>query len=221
MSRLRSTAALTALATATYVVAACADTAPTQPTTSATSAAMHADMSSAHHGGTTGTTAGWDAGKTVTFFYSKPYFCQQPPASGATTSCELGADGQVAPRSGPIPILYVLVPLGFTPPAGTLQCPVAGNCVDHPSTIDLSRVFGAGSENALLPAHSHVIGDEPGASRANGGWWDVQVVGVTSASAWQRIADEKSLTTVRAVQQSGGATGDIPTNLDLFFNVRP
>lgn len=216
MKPLRSIALLITLAASTYAVAACADSTPTQPAASQ----VMSNMASAHGGGVTGTTAGWSAGSTVTFFYSKPFFCQQPPSSGATSSCELGADGITAPRSGPIPILYVLVPLGFTPPAGTIQCP-AGNCVDHPSTIDLSRVFGAGTENALLPAHSHMIGDEPGASRANGGWWDVEVVGVTTLEAWNEIVANKNLETVRAVQAAGSATGDIPTNLDLFFSVRP
>lgn len=223
MSLLRSLTGVVALAGITYLAAACADGGPTQPTRTLSPATMTADMAMGHMGGTTGTTAGWEDGKTVTLFYSKPFFCQQPPSSGATSSCELGADAQVAPRSGPIPTLYVVVPLFPGVDASTLQCPEAGNCVDHPSTIDLSRVFGAGTENAPLPPHSHVLGDEPGASQANGGWWDVEVVGVTSPTAWNAIVAGKSLATVRTLQhaENGGVTGDIPTNLYLFFNVRP
>jgi hypothetical protein len=84
-------------------------------------------------------------------------------------------------------------------------------------------VFGAGTENAALPPHSHVIGDEDGAAKANGGWWEVEVIGVTSPASWQQIVNGKSLETVRALQATNGSgvTGDIPTNLDLFFNVRP
>ena len=220
MKTFRSIALLSTLAATGYAVAACADNSPTQPAAHVMAGGAMSDMSSGHDGGVTGTTAGWSAGQTVTFFYSKPFFCQQPPSSGATSACELGADGTVAPRSGSIPVLYVLVPLGFTPPASTLQC-AAGNCVDHPRTIDLSRVFGAGTENALLPAHSHVIGDEPNASRANGGWWDVNVIGVTTLAGWNQIVANKNLATVRALQAANSATGDIPTNLDLFFSTRP
>lgn len=163
-----------------------------------------------------GSTDGWYDGRTVNFFYPKSYFCAEPPTSGATSGCEAGADAQKAPRAGSnIPTLYVMTPIGFTPPASTLQCPVAGNCVNHPHTIDLSRVLGAGTENAALPAHSHIV-DE-----AQGGWWDIEVVGVTDPAVWDQIVAGKSLATVRALQQAGvGITGDIPTNLYLFFNVQ-
>jgi hypothetical protein len=163
-----------------------------------------------------GTTQGWFNGKTVSFLYSRPYFCAQPPASAADSGCEVGADAQTAPISDPdIPELWVVVPLGFTPPQGTLQCPVAGNCINHPHDIDLSRVFGAGAQDVPLPAHSHVIDD------LQGGWWTTFVVGVTSQAAWDRIVAGKDLATVRALQQEGLATGDIPSNLFIFFNVLP
>lgn len=164
-----------------------------------------------------GTTLGWYNGRTVTFFYPKDYFCAEPPTSGATSNCELGAGAQVGPRpdKGSIPPLYVMVPLFAGAPASTLQCPDAGNCINHPSTIDLSRVFGAGSENAALPAHSHIV------DVAKGGWWDISVVGVTDLATWNQVVAGKSLDTVRALQSSGaGITGDIPTNLYLFFNVQ-
>ena len=162
-----------------------------------------------------GTTLGWYDGGTVTLQYEKAYYCDRTVASGATSGCEVGADSAVPPRSGPIPTLYVAVPLFTATHDLALQCPVAGSCIDHPSTIDLSRVFGDSTKNALLPAHSHVISDKAG------GWWDVTVVGITSQSAWDSLAAGKSLTTLQQLQKSGGATGNIPTNLDLFFNVQP
>lgn len=163
-----------------------------------------------------GTTKGWFNGKTVTFLYTRPYFCAQPPSSGADSGCEVGADAQTAPIGNPdIPELWVVVPLGFTPPEGTLQCPVAGNCINHPHNIDLSRVFGPGTEDVALPAHSHVIDD------LQGGWWKTFVVGVTSEDAWDRIVAGKDLATVRELQKEGLATGDIPSNLFVFFNVLP
>jgi hypothetical protein len=167
--------------------------------------------------GKVGTTQGWYDGRTVTLQYEKDYYCDKTVTSGATSGCELGADAKVPPRGGPIPELYVAVPL-FTPAAGVdlhLQCPVAGSCIDHPSTIDLSRIFGAGTQNALLPAHSHVI-DE-----VQGGWWDVTVVGIKTQAAWDALTAGKSLDALQSLQASGAATGDIPTNLDLFFNVKP
>jgi hypothetical protein len=163
-----------------------------------------------------GTTDGWYDGRTVKFFYPKSYFCAEPPTSGAASSCELGADAVVTPRPDHgIPTLYVMTPLGFTPPTSTLQCPTVGNCVNHPSTIDLSRVLGPGTENAALPAHSHIV------DVAKGGWWDIEVVGVTDLATWNQIVAGKSLDTVRHLQTIGaGITPDLPTNLFLFFNVQ-
>jgi hypothetical protein len=185
---------------------------------SALSPSAHAqqDAEATTSGATVGTTEGWFNGKTVTFVYTRPYSCDQPPTSGADSGCEVGADAQSAPISNPdVPELWVVVPLGFTPPEGTLQCPVAGDCIDHPHDIDLSWVFGAGAEDVPLPAHSHVIDD------LQGGWWKTFVVGVTTQAAWDRIVAGKDLATVRQLQQEGLATGDIPSNLFIFFNVLP
>lgn len=161
-----------------------------------------------------GTTPGWFDGETVTFFYHKDFFCKEPPASGATTDCEIGEEPQVRPRPGAnLPVLYVMTPLGFDP--GNLQCPTVGDCINHPSTIDASRVFGAGAENIPLPAHSHII-DE-----IQGNWWEIEVVGVTDPAVWAEIEAAKSLEKVRELQAAGqGITGDIPSNLFLFFSVR-
>ena len=168
----------------------------------------------AQDGAAIGTTAGWFKGKLVTFFYNKDFFCKEPPMSGAESDCELGEEPQVRPRTGNIPVLYVMTPIGFTP--SNLHCPNVGNCINHPSTIDLSRVFGPGTENAALPAHSHIV------DRAQGGWWELEVVGVTDPAVWAQVEAGKDLATVRTLQAAGeGITGDIPTNLFLFFNVRP
>jgi hypothetical protein len=162
-----------------------------------------------------GTTQGWLNGKTVTFLYTRNFVCNQPPASAAASGCEVGAAG-TAPIGNPrIPELWVLVPLGFTPPSSTLQCPVAGSCIAHPHDIDLSRVFGPGAADVPTPAHSHVIDD------LQGGWWESFVVGIKSQAAWDRIVAGKSLATVRELQAEDLATPDIPSNLFLFFDVLP
>jgi hypothetical protein len=164
-----------------------------------------------------GFTAGWLDGQTVQFFYIKDFFCQPPPASGAPSQCEVGEDGTVDPRPGPIPTLYVMTPLGFRPAEATLQCPIVGSCINHPSTIDLSRI--GGPADAPLPAHSHII------DVRHGDWWELEVIGVKSPTVWDQIVAGKSLATVRALQAADPSgdtiTDDIPTNAYLFFDVRP
>ncbi len=185
------------------------------PAQNADAATMHmSDMSApAPHG----FTAGWLKGKTVQFFYTKDFFCRQPPTSGAPSQCEVGADGTVDPRPGPIPTLYVMTPLGFRPDASTLHCPIVGSCIDHPSTIDLSRI--GGPADSPLPAHSHIV------DVRHGGWWELEVIGVKSQAEWDKIVAGKSLATVRALQAADPSgsmiTGDIRTNSYLFFDVRP
>jgi hypothetical protein len=169
-----------------------------------------------------GFTAGWFQGNTVQFFYHKPFFCRTPVEDGSpvgsTTGCEAGSDGTVDPRPGNIPILFVMTPIGFRPADATLQCPEVGHCINHPSTIDLSRLFGSGAANAPLPAHSHIV------DQVEGNWWELHVVGVKDPATWDQIVAGKSLATVRALQQADPAgakiTGDILTNVYLFFDVQ-
>ena len=186
---------------------------------SVSSTAAMSDMAQTTSSGhaKTGFTNGWYDGHTVRFFYSKNYFCQTPPASKASSNCEAGADYTQTPASTFDP-LYVVVPLGFTPPKWTLQCPVAGKCIDHPSTIDLSAVLGSGTSNLALPAHSHIV------ATANSGqseWWNVDVVGVKSLSAWYKIVNAKSDWELQYLQRhdSSEVTGNITTNLFLYFSV--
>jgi hypothetical protein len=181
----------------------------------------HAAGDGAQPGGTVlGTTEGWLNGRTVTFFYTRDYSCPQPPVSSAASGCEVGEATDNPPIGDPdIPEVWVLVPLGFTPPRATLQCPEAGNCVAHPHDIDLSRLFGPDAADVPTPAHSHVIDD------LQGGWWEGFVVGVKNEATWDRIVAGKSIATIRAIQQAdpdqANITSDIPTNLFLFFNVLP
>jgi hypothetical protein len=164
-----------------------------------------------------GTTEGWLNGRTVTFLYTRDYFCAEPPESAAASGCEVGEDALTKPVQNPdIPELWVLVPIGFDVPTSTLQCPVAGNCVAHPHDIDLSLVF-PGASDVPTPAHSHVIDD------LQGGWWESYVVGILTRDAWDRLTgpDGRSLSVLRDLQHEGLATPDIPSNLYLFFQVLP
>ena len=179
--------------------------------------ALAAPAQAGHHsasGDAKGSTGGWYDGRDVTFFYPKSGFCDRSVPAGSDSGCIVGAEANRAPRPGKIPTLYVMVPLFPGVDPATLQCPTAGSCVNHPSTLDLSPVFGAGAANTPLPPHSHVV------DVRSGGWWELEVVGVTTAEAWDELVAGKSLDTVRELQAAGTATGDIPTNAFLFFNVR-
>lgn len=166
-----------------------------------------------------GTTAGWFQGEVVTFVYNQPFDCRLPledgGMAGSASDCVLGAATTNEPRGGNDPVVYVTVPLFEDTEGITLHCPVAGDCINHPSTIDLSRVFGPGTEDALLPPHSHVVDVK------RGGWWEIEVNGVTTREAWDAIERERSLDEIRVQQALGSVTPDLDTNLFLFFNVVP
>jgi hypothetical protein len=164
-----------------------------------------------------GTTDGWLAGRTVKFNYTKNFFCKEPPTSMARSHCEIGANYNNIPAREFDP-LYVVVPVGFTPKQSTLQCPTAGQCIDHPHRVDLSRVFGSGTETALLPPHSHIVTTAAGHDAE---WWNVDVVGVTSQRMWNRVVAHKSYHFIQRQRLLGNKhlTDNIASNLFLFFRV--
>jgi hypothetical protein len=177
-----------------------------------------------------GMTKSFFDGHTVSFTYSKGYYCDKTVTSGATSGCEAGANFKVAPAKNFDP-LYILVPLGFTVPAMSMECPAALVCVDHPGTIDLSRLepdlkalypkltaaqLTAALMNSATPGHEHYI------TTQNGGmaeWWDVKVVGVTSVKVWNAINSHESFTYLNQQVTKKLTTPIIPTNLFLYFSV--
>jgi len=164
-----------------------------------------------------GFTDAWFNGQTVQLGYSHRFFCAQPPTSEAPSACEAGEAGTIQPPSGPVVSnIYLLIPDGFSPPASTLHCPVPGRCIDHPHTIDLSRVLDGKGEEAVLPAHSLVIEDEEAFQST---WWPVVLVRVKTLDAWNTIAAAKSIDAVDACQANGGCFPEIDTNAFLFFQV--
>jgi len=162
---------------------------------------------------------GWYEGATVHLYYTKSYFCAEPPSSGAPSDCEIGAPPEVAPRGGPIPKIYAIAPVGFQPDPATVACPAGSTCLDHPAMIDASRVAGPGAINRPGLPHSHVIGgDGPHA-----GWFNTVNVRVFSLSAWNEIAAAKTLAKVRELQGDpsvgtpGVISADTPTNVYFFI----
>jgi hypothetical protein len=169
-----------------------------------------------------GSTTSWFEGDEVTLDYTKQFECTMPPSAASATGCEMGADAETVPVVGTaIPVLYVMVPLGFTPDPSTLHCPTVGNCVAHPSTLDMTRVFGSGTASSPLPAHSHIIIDM---DNHNNDPWKVEVIGVKDQNTWNLIVGTKNLSEVRLLQfqdpNEARITADISTNIFLFFRVR-
>jgi hypothetical protein len=169
-----------------------------------------------------GSTPSWFNGDVVQLDYTAQFECKNPPAAGSASGCEMGDEAQTMPAaSTAIPVLYVMVPLGFKPPDSTLHCPTAGNCVTHPHDIDVSRVFGPGTEMNPLPPHSHIIIDAMNHVTTP---WSLEVIGVKDEATWDNIVATQNLAQVRLLQLSDPdnehLTDDIPTNIFLFFKVR-
>ena len=160
---------------------------------------------------------GWFDGSEVNLFYTKLYFCAEPPASGAPTDCVIGADAEVPPRGGPIPTIYALAAVGFRPDPATLACAPGSPCLNHPAMIDASRVVGPGATSVPGLPHSHILGEH------RGGWFHTVNIRVFNLSAWNQIAEAKSLAKVRelqgdpAVGTPGVISADTPTNIFFFI----
>jgi hypothetical protein len=177
-----------------------------------------------------GMTKSFFNGGTVSFTYSKGYYCDKSVTSAASSGCEAGAEYKTPPAASFDP-LYITVPLGFTVPAMSMECPSALVCVDHPGTIDLSRLepdlkalypkltaaqLTAALKNSATPGHEHFITTQNGGQAE---WWDVKVVGVTSLKEWNAIVAHKSFTYLNQQVTKKLTTPIIPTNLFLYFSV--
>ena len=195
------------------IIAACAG--PDRPTGAAAASEptvrAGADNPNSAAGDAKAFIMGWLDGQTVHLRYTRLYFCEEPPASAAPSECEVGAGAEVFPRGGPIPKIYALAPVGFSPDPATVACPAGTVCPNHPATLDLSRVGGP----AVAPAaaHSHIIADR------QAGWHQTVNIRVTSLAVWNEIASAKSLAKVRELQAAGRLGPDTPTNIFFFFQV--
>jgi hypothetical protein len=175
-----------------------------------------------------GMTQSFYNGRTVSFTYTKGFYCDKHVGAASTTGCEAGATFKVPPAKSFDP-LYILVPLGFTAPTMSMECPTGLVCVDHPGTIDLSRLepdlkalyptlsaaqLTTALKNFATPGHQHYI------TTLNGGqpeWWNVDVIGVTSLSEYNAINAHKSFAYLNQQVSAKKTTGIIPTNLFLYF----
>jgi hypothetical protein len=158
---------------------------------------------------------GWFDGGEVQLYYTKSYFCAEPPLSGAPSDCELGAPAEVGPRPGPIPIIYAIAAIGFQPDPATLACRAGTPCLNHPGMIDASRI--GGPPDAQAASHSHIL------VARGGGWFHTVNIRVFSQTAWDEIAAAKTLAKVRELQGDpavgvpGVISADTPTNIYFFI----
>jgi hypothetical protein len=213
-------------ATAAFVVAGSFGIAAAATSTPTPTNALHRGMGVNEFG----MTKSFFNGRTVSFTYSKGFYCDRHVESAATTGCEAGATFKRPPAANFDP-LYITVPLGFTVPTMTMECPSGLVCVDHPGTIDLSRLepalkplypqytaaqLTAALRNFATPGHEHFITTENGQQAE---WWDVKVVGVTSKSVWNAINAHRSFAFLNSEVTHKDTTAIIPTNLFLYFSV--
>jgi hypothetical protein len=177
-----------------------------------------------------GLTKSYFNGRTVSFTYTKGFYCDKHVSAASSSGCEAGAAFKVPPAKSFDP-LYIEVPLGFTVPMMSMECPTGLVCVDHPGTMDLSRLepalkalypqytaaqLTAALKNTATPGHEHFI------TTLNGGqaeWWNVDVVGVTSLKEWNAINAHKSVSFLNQQVNKKLTTPILPTNLFLYFSV--
>ena len=215
----------TALVVTVMVIAACTSRtspgAPSPTATAATTANSHAGHSEtadkpANHNSAAhedkGYIDGWVNGETVQLYYTKSYFCEEPPESAAASGCEIGANAEIAPRPGSIPTIYAIAAAGITPDPATLACAPGTQCLNHPLMIDASRVLGPGVVVGGVP-HSHIL------TERRAGWHHTVNIRVRSLASWNQIAAAKTLDKVRELQADPAAlvSADTPTNIFFFI----
>lgn len=178
-----------------------------------------------------GLTAANFRGHTLQFRYTKGFFCDTSVAAQSSSGCEVGAKFTKAPAKDFDP-LYVVVPLGFKVRAMSMECPAGLVCVDHPGTLDMTRLEPAlkplfpsltdaqlteALKNYATPGHDHFITT---ANKGRPEWWDVRVVGVTDKTEYHRIVAHKSASYLLKQVKAGKTTPVLRSNLFLFFSVR-
>jgi len=156
-------------------------------------------------------------GNKTTDVYTHTWYCDTSIGAKSMSGCEVGTIFKKPPNQNYDPI-YITVPLGFSVPAMSMDCPDKLVCVDHPATIDLSAI--GGPANAMTPGHDHFT------TTVNNGrpeWWDVFVIGVKDAKTYQDIKNHRSFEYIQQLIKRGdkNVTAPIPTNLFLYFAVAP
>jgi hypothetical protein len=164
---------------------------------------------------------------TSTFTYTHGFYCDTSVKAVSTTGCEVGERSKVPPAKHFDP-LFITVPLGFS--SAGLDCPARLVCVDHPMTVDMTRLAPAlaplfkttpeklapALRNFTTPGHDHFVTD---LNKGKSEWWDVRVVGVTDPKVYAAIQKHHSYGYIAGLikAKNKAVVGPIPTNLFLFF----
>jgi hypothetical protein len=202
-------------------VAACADSATPGVVDAPRTAALAREVASDSNpnsaaGDTKAFIGAWLDGEAVELRYTRSYFCEEPPESVAPTGCEIGALPEDFPRGGPIPVIYAIAPIGFTPAdPSTLHCTATPLCANHPPMIDVTRLNLPGVSTVSRAPHSHII------TSRQAGWHRTVNIRVLNSAVWDQIVASPSLATVRQLQATlpGQISGDNPTNIFFFFHL--
>jgi hypothetical protein len=177
-----------------------------------------------------GMTKAFYQGRRSPFTYTKGFFCDTSVTSTASSKCEAGQTFNTPPAAQHDP-LYITVPLGFDVPMNMQDCPATLVCVDHPGTIDLTRLESSlkplypnlsdadltqALSNFAVPGHDHFITD---LNEGKPEWWDVQIVGVTSPTVLKAMRAHANFKYIQRLidKKDPNVIGPIPTNLFLFF----
>ncbi len=180
-----------------------------------------------------GMTKAFYNGQVHDFTYNLGYFCDKSVSSAASTGCEGGTRYVHAPSPQHSP-LYLTIPLGFSISQSKLDCPNHLDCIDHPGTIDLTRVepalkklfptitdaqLTAALRNIDVPGHDHFIGT---LAKGKPQWWEVKIVVVDNADTYRTIQAKKSLPFLQSLlnRHDRHTIGVVPTNLFLYFSVQ-
>ena len=200
-------------------VVACTDSSTVSGTDARQLAARATEVAAAREpnsaaGDTKAFIGAWLDGEAVQLRYTRSYFCENPPSSVAPSGCEIGALPEDFPRGGPIPVIYAIAPIGFTPAAATLHCAGVPLCPNHPAMIDVTRLNIPNVSVVNRAPHSHII------TSKQAGWHRTVNIRVLNSAMWDSIVASPSLTTVRRLQANfaGQISGDNATNIFFFFH---
>ena len=151
-------------------------------------------------------------GDHVGLTYTRGYWCDLSVAASSKTGCEVGSKWRVAPSTQHDPLI-ITVPLGFSV-NHQMDCPDKLTCVDHPATLDLTRLAPAlapifkttpatllpALRNFTTPGHDHFIAD---LNQGKAEWWDVYVVGVTDRATYDDLQVHQSYSYLRLSGPAG------------------
>jgi hypothetical protein len=163
--------------------------------------------------------------------YAGGFVCDTSVASAANSGCEVGEKAKQAP-AGPLSPLYALVPIGFK--VNGLECPPGLVCVDHPGTIDMTRLADGlkplfpdqsldqlreSLKNAPAPGHNHFLTTLAGGKPR---YWEVKIIGVTDKALYEKLSAGHDFAVIdrELKAKNKHLVGPLPSNIFLYFSAK-